>query len=44
MDKQSIQEKMHSGEIYDPNDENILREQMDCLELLYEYNETRPHE
>ena len=39
-----MQEKMHSGDIYDPNDENILREQMDCLELLYEYNLTRPHE
>lgn len=44
MDEWSMQEKMHSGEIYDPNDENILREQMDCLELLYEYNQTRPHE
>ena len=44
MDEWSMQEKMHSGEIYDPNDENTLREQMDCLELLYEYNQTRPHE
>lgn len=44
MDEWSMQEKMHSGEIYDPNDENILREQMKCLELLYEYNQTRPHE
>lgn len=44
MDEWSMQQKMHSGEIYDPNDENILREQMDCLELLYEYNQTRPHE
>lgn len=44
MDEWSMQQKMHSCEIYDPNDENILREQMDCLELLYEYNQTRPHE
>lgn len=41
---QSMLDKMHSGEIYDPNDEGILQEQMSCLELLYEYNQTRPHE
>lgn len=40
----NIQEKMHGGEIYDPNNESILQVQMDCLELLYEYNQTRPHE
>lgn len=40
----NIQDKMHSGEIYDPNDETILQVQMDCLELLYEYNQTHPHE
>ena len=44
MAAQSMLDKMHSGEIYDPNDEGILQEQMSCLELLYEYNQTRPHE
>lgn len=44
MADQSAQEKLHSGDIYDPNDENILQLQMDCLELLYEYNLTRPHD
>ena len=44
MAAQSMLDKMHSGEIYDPNDEGILQEQMFCLELLYEYNQTRPHE
>lgn len=44
MDRRSVQEVIHSGEIYDPNDGSILQEQMDCLELLYEYNQTRPHE
>lgn len=44
MAAQSMLDKMHSGEIYVPNDEGILQEQMSCLELLYEYNQTRPHE
>lgn len=35
-------EKLHSGEIYFPNDEEIMREQMLCLEKLYDYNQTRP--
>ncbi len=37
-------EKMHSGEIYDPNDSNIMSEQALCLEKLYDYNATRPCE
>ncbi len=37
-------EKMHSGEIYDPNDNDIMSEQLQCLEKLYDYNETRPSE
>ena len=36
--------KLHTGELYLPNDENIMKEQLDCLELLYDYNETRPHD
>ena len=39
-----VLEKMHNGEIYDPGDEGIVQEQLNCLELLYEYNSTRPHE
>ena len=35
---------LHSGRIYDPNDENIIKEQEKCLELLYDYNNTRPSE
>lgn len=41
---QSLQKQMHSGDIYDPNDESILEVQIECLELLYEYNQTRPRE
>ena len=37
-------ERMQSGEIYNPGDEDIFREQLDCLEKLYDYNLTRPHE
>ena len=39
-----VLEKMHNGEIYDPGDEGIVQEQLNCLELLYEYNSTHPHE
>ncbi|MBE5795917.1 MAG: sugar O-acetyltransferase [Clostridiales bacterium] len=37
-------EKLHSGDLYDPGDEAIFREQLDCLEKQYDYNQTRPHE
>ena len=37
-------EKMHSGQLYDPGNEEIMQEQLDCMERLYEYNLTRPHE
>ena len=37
-------EKMHSGEIYDPNNEDIFKEQIKCLDRLYDFNATRPTE
>lgn len=37
-------ERMHSGEIYDPNDSDIMSEQALCLEKLYDFNATRPGE
>ena len=37
-----IREKMHAGELYDPADEALAREQAECLEKLYDYNATRP--
>lgn len=37
-------ERMAAGLIYDPGDENILNEQAQCLELLYDFNATRPSE
>ena len=38
----SMKEKMHTGELYLPNDEEILAEQFKKLDLLYEFNGTRP--
>ena len=37
-------EKMHTEELYLPNDEAIMREQLACLEKQYEFNQTRPSE
>ena len=37
-------EKLHAGCIYNPGDEALFREQLDCLEKQYDYNLTRPHE
>lgn len=36
--------KMHTGEIYDPSDSDIMKEQIKCLEMLYDFNMTRPSE
>lgn len=35
---------LHSGELYLPGDEEIIREQTICLERLYDFNRTRPSE
>ena len=40
----SMKEKMHTGDLYLPQDKDILKEQKKCLEKLYEYNHTRPSE
>ncbi|MDO5418377.1 MAG: sugar O-acetyltransferase [Lachnospiraceae bacterium] len=40
----SLKEKMHSGRLYFPGDEELLKEQAGYLELLYEFNQTRPSE
>lgn len=37
-----IFEKQHNGMLYVPTDETIVREQAKYLELLYDYNHTRP--
>ncbi len=35
-------ERMHSGELYMAGDEDIMKEQLEILELLYDFNSTRP--
>lgn len=39
-----IYEKMHSQELYLPNDEQLVKDQTRCLERLYDFNMTRPGE
>lgn len=37
-------DNLHSGKVYDPNDNTIMQAQMRCLDKLYDYNATRPTE
>lgn len=37
-------EKMHSMDLYMPNDKEIMDEQLLCLDRLYDFNRTRPTE
>lgn len=36
--------KMHTQELYLPEDPEIMAEQAKCLEKLYDFNATRPSE
>ena len=40
----SVWESMQSGELYLPSDEVLLKEQRRLLDILYEFNATRPSE
>lgn len=40
----SMKEKLHTRELYLPDDEEIMREQLLCLDRLYDFNMTRPTE
>ena len=33
---------MHNGQLYLPGDESLQREQLKCLDKLYEFNQLRP--
>ena len=37
-----IREKQHGGQLYLPGDESLQREQLRCLNRLYEFNQIRP--
>ncbi len=40
----AMKDKLHTGELYLPNDEEIMRDQLRRLDRLYEFNHTRPTE
>lgn len=40
----NMKAKMHTGELYFPGDEEIMKEQMVYQDLLCEYNQTKPSE
>ncbi len=37
-----MKEKLHTGELYLPNGQEIMQEQLACLDRLYDFNQTRP--
>jgi len=37
-------EKMHTGDVYYPSGDEIMNEQLECLDRLYDFNATRPSE
>ncbi len=39
-----MKDRMHTGEIYYPNDQEIVNFQLQCLDKLYSFNQTRPFE
>ncbi len=39
-----INEKLHSGQLYLPDDDKIMELQLKCLDKLYDFNQTRPTE
>lgn len=42
--KMDTRERMQNGYLYDPADSDIVEEQQECLEKLYDFNATRPSE
>lgn len=40
----SMKDKLHTCELYLPDDDDIMSEQLLCLDRLYEFNMTRPTE
>jgi len=40
----SLTDKMHSGELYQSGDAELVADQQACMELLYDFNHARPSE
>ncbi|MEE1295951.1 MAG: sugar O-acetyltransferase [Bifidobacterium sp.] len=39
-----VKERMHNGELYRPDDPEVMDEQLECQELMVDFNATRPSE
>ncbi len=39
-----IYEKLHNGDLYQTDNEQLIKDQTECLERLYDFNQTRPSE
>ena len=44
MTLEETMQKMRSGSLYDPGEADLMEKQAQCLELQYDYNQTRPSE
>lgn len=44
MDLKEIKTRMHNGKVYFCSDEELVKDQLNCLEKLYDFNNTRPLE
>ena len=42
MDLKEVKERMQNGKLYFPTDEALLSEQAEYMEILYDFNNTRP--
>ena len=40
----NMKDKLHTGDLYLPSDEEIMKQQIKCLDRLYDFNMTRPTE
>ncbi len=40
----AMRDKLHTGELYFPEDDDIMTKQLACLDRLYDFNRTRPTE
>lgn len=40
----NVRDRMHGQKVYYCTDESLAREQLECLDLLYDFNHTRPTE
>ena len=44
MELEEIKTRMHEGKLYFCNNEKLMAEQMEYLDRLYDFNQTRPSE